>query len=109
MFRLKCHYSDCKGQFCGEHGAFRAISPECRKNLEMGDMFMPYIEQLPPVNFLCSKRLGSSGLEGKLIGMKSSLKHIREVMRVNEIIVCDPGIMEKIAASLKSAEDVQVL
>ena len=47
---------------------FRETSQEFHKNLDMEDMFMPYIEQLAPINFLCSKCLESSGLEGKLIG-----------------------------------------
>ena len=109
MFTLKCHYGDCTDQFCGEHGTFRALSPECHKDLEMEDMFMPFIEQLCPINFLCSKCLASSGLGENLIGRKSSLKHIREDMRVNEIIVCEPRLMERIALRLKSEEEVQVV
>ena len=109
MFRLKCHYSNCTDQFCEEHGAFRAVNPECRKNLEMGDTLMPFTEQLCPVNFPCSKCLGPSGSEGNIIGGKSSLKHIREDIRVNEIIVCEPRMMERIAIRLKSAEEVQVV
>ena len=31
MFKSECHYRDCKEQFYGDHGAFWAISPECRK------------------------------------------------------------------------------
>ena len=58
---------------------------------------MPYIEQLAPINFLCSKCLESSGLEGNLMGGKSSLNHIREDMRVNEIIVCEPSVRGEIA------------
>ena len=109
LFKLECHYRNCSDQFCGEHGTFRATNPECHKNLEMEQMFMPYIEQLCPINFLCSKCLASCGLEKSLIGRKSSLKHIREDMRVNEIIVCEPRMMERVALRLKSEEEVQVV
>ena len=102
IFGLKCHYKERKGPFCGEHVAFRATSQECHKNLDMEDMSMPYIEQLDPINFLCLKRLEASGLEGELWG-ESSLHHIREDMRVNEIIVCDPSIRKKIAERVKNS------
>ena len=52
-------------------------------------MFMPVIDHLVPVNFLCSKCLSASGIEGGIIGRKSSLKHIKEDMRANEIIICE--------------------
>ena len=95
LFKLKFHHRDCKEPFCGDRGAFRATSQECHKNLDMEDMFMPYIEQLSPINSLRSKCLESSGLGGKLMGGKSSLNNIREDMWVNEIIVCEPSLRER--------------
>ena len=107
-FSLKCHSKDCTGPFCGEHGAFRATSQECHNNLDMEDMAMPYIEQLDPINFLCLKCLESSGLEEKLMG-KSSLKHIREDIRVNEIVVCERPLRAKIIDRIKEPDEVQVV
>ena len=72
-------------------------------------MFMPVIDHLAPINFLCSKCLSASGIEGEIMGRKSSLKHIKEDMRVNEIIVCEPRLMERVALRLKSEEEVQVV
>ena len=79
------------------------------KNLDEGDMFTPLIEHLCPLNFLCSKSLATSGPEGKIIGMGPSLKHIKEDMRVSDIITCGPKMMERIALRLKSEEEVQVV
>ena len=42
-------------------------------------MFMPYMEHLDPVNFLCTKCL-ENRFGRELIVAKSSLKHIREDM-----------------------------
>ena len=56
-FSLKCHYGDCEDQFCSEHGTFKAANPDRRENLEKGDMFMPFIEEIAPANSLCIKCL----------------------------------------------------
>ena len=52
LFRLKCKFGDCFDIFCHDHGAFRALNPKCHKDSEMGNMPMPYIEELDPTNFL---------------------------------------------------------
>ena len=109
LFSLQCHYEDCKDCFCSEHGTFRAVSPDCHENLEKEDMFMPFIEDLAPINFLCIKCLEKSGLEGQLFGRKSSLKHIREDIRVNEIIVCEEHLRTKIIDRIKESEEVHVV
>ena len=77
------------------------------KNLEDETMFAPLIEHLRPVNFKCSKCPSSSGVEGGVTGGKSSLKHIRGDMRVNEIIICEAEMAERVALRLKSEEEVQ--
>ena len=50
-----------------------------------------------------------SGLEGKLFGRKPSLKHIREDVRVNEIVECEELLRAKIIARIKELEEVQVV
>ena len=89
LCKLKCHFEDCEDQFCDKHGTLRALNEECHKDLVEENMFMPIIDHLAPINFLCSKFLSASGIEGEIMGRKSSLKHIREDMRVNEIIICE--------------------
>ena len=80
MAQLKFHYGGCKNlsveiaELCG--GKSRVS-----RNLDMGDTFTSYIEQVSPVNFLRSKRLESSGLEGKLIGAKSSINTLWKTCR----------------------------
>ena len=108
LFSLRCHYEDCKGHFCSEHGTFRAVNPDCRENLEKEDMFIPFVEDLAPVNFLCIKCLGKSGLAEKLFMGKSSLKHIREDLMLNEIIICEKPLRKKIIGRIKELEEVQV-
>ena len=109
LYKLKCHYEDCEDQFCDKHGTGRALSEECHKELENANMFMPIIDHLAPINFLCPKCLSASGIEGEIIGRKSSLKHIKEDMRVNEIIICEEKMMERFALSLKSEAEVHVI
>ena len=89
LYKLKCHYEDCEDQFRDKRGTLRALSEECHKDLEDENMLMPIIGHLAPINFLCSKCLSASGMEGGIMGRKSSLKHIKEDMRADEIIDCE--------------------
>ena len=109
LFSLTCHFEDCKDTFCSKHGTFRAVNPNCHENLDKEDMFMPFIEDLAPINFLCLKCLEQSGLEGKLFMRKSSLKHIREDIRINEIVVCEKPLRKKVISKIKESGEVQVV
>ena len=79
---------------CVKHGTYRALRPDRHKIWKWGNAPIPLIEHLRPINFLRSKCVTASGVEGGLIGGKSPLKHIREDMRVNEIIICEAQAME---------------
>ena len=72
-------------------------------------MFTPFVEDLAPINFLCLKCSEKNGLEEKLFTRKSSLKHIREDIRVNEIVVCEKSLREKVISRIKESDEVQVV
>ena len=43
------------------------------------------------------------------MGGKSSLKHIREDFRVNEIVVCEKPLRKKLIGRIKEPEEVKVV
>ena len=48
-------------------------------------------------------------IRGKMFTRKSSLKHIREDIRVNEIVVCEESLRKKVIGKIKESGEVQVV
>ena len=44
-----------------------------------------------------------------MLGGKSYLKHIREDIRANEIVVCEKPLMGEIIGRIKETDEVQVV
>ena len=68
-----------------------------------------FIPDLAPINFLRIKCLEKSGLREKLLMRKSSLKHIREDLVINEVIIFEKPLRAKIIGRIKEPEEVQVV
>ena len=102
MFLLTCGREGCEELVC-DRGTFRAANPSCRKNLDESDMFMHFIDFLTPVNSPRLKCLEKGTMGAKLFRVKSSVKHIREDFRSNDILVCENHLRKKATRGIKES------
>ena len=65
LFKLECQDPQFEG-LDFNHGRYKAVSPSCRNELDNSDMFMLNIEFPTPINFVCKKCVGASGISPKL-------------------------------------------
>ena len=109
MFLLTRDREDFQVPFCSNHGTYRAVNPICHTDLDEEDMFMPYIDFLAPVNYLCEKCLEKSNVRPKLFMWKSSLKDIRGDIGVNDIIVFEKHLRGEVIGRIIESVEVQVV
>ena len=55
--KLECQEDDCDGLDCN-HGCFKAVNPNPRKELHDSEMLLPKLESRTPINFVCKEWLG---------------------------------------------------
>ena len=107
LFLLTCDRGNCDELICN-HGTYKATNPKCHKILDETEMFTRYIDFMAPLNFLCLKCLEKSNIGSELFFRKSSLKHIREDFRANDLIVCEKHIRSDVICRMKESAHVQV-
>ena len=107
LFKLVCQGPECEGLNCN-HGCYKAVDKDCHQILDESDMFMLHLEFPTPLNYVCEKFIGESEIPPEIFTRNSSAKTIREDLHVNDVMVCDKSLREKILLRFKKYEEVQV-
>ena len=103
LFLLTCDRGDCEELICNR-GCYKAVSPNCRKVLDGGEMFMLQIDLLKPLNLPCAKCFDKSNMGSKVYYRKSSLKHSEEDLQANDLIICEKHLRSKITRRTEESD-----